>query len=345
MTPDPVPEQPEPKRLEPKRLERERLATACRICAVGCGTFVDVVGTRVVKVSGDPDDPWSLGYTCSKGRAGPEFHNDPDRLDTPLVRRKGQLVPVGWDEALDDIASITAGIVAEHGAGTIANYVGTGGPLDPLGYAVAHGFFRALGSDQSYERAEHRLLGQVPGAATGERGPDDVPARPGAGLAPPGRRREHRGVARARADDAQPARAPARPSCPRRQGRGDRPASHRDGPQRRSPRAGAAGHRSRAAGLPGPVGAGGGRRRRLPRRLRPTRQRRAAARPRRTVRAHSGGVGVRRPRGHARGAGRRRPRRRPRRRRDRHGRVDEPLRQPHRVAGVVPERRHRQPRP
>ena len=55
-----------------------------------------------------------------------------------------------WDEALDDIAALTRGIVAEHGPVAVAHYMGTGGPLDPAGYAMGHGFFRALGTDQHY---------------------------------------------------------------------------------------------------------------------------------------------------------------------------------------------------
>ena len=117
---------------------------------MGCGTLVDVVDDRVVKVTGDPDDPWSYGYTCAKGRAGPEFHHAADRLDVPMVRRGGTLTATSWDDALDDIAAITAGIVAEHGPAAVAHYVGTGGPLDPAGYAMGHGFFRALGTDQHY---------------------------------------------------------------------------------------------------------------------------------------------------------------------------------------------------
>jgi len=127
-----------------------RTTTACRICAVGCGTLVDIEDGRVVRVTGDPDDPWSYGFTCSKGRAGPDFHHAPDRLDVPAIRRDGVLTPVTWDEALDDIAACTRAIVAEHGPLAVAHYVGTGGPLDPAGYAMGHGFFRALGTDQHY---------------------------------------------------------------------------------------------------------------------------------------------------------------------------------------------------
>ena len=82
--------------------------TACRICAVGCGTIVEIDGERVVKIKGDPDDPWSLGYTCSKGRAGPEFHHDPARFDAPLQRVDGELVATTWDAALDDITGKNA---------------------------------------------------------------------------------------------------------------------------------------------------------------------------------------------------------------------------------------------
>jgi anaerobic selenocysteine-containing dehydrogenase len=128
----------------------ERRATACRICAIGCGTFVDIEDGRIVKVTGDPDDPWSYGFTCSKGRAGPELHHRADRIDTPLARREGVLTPLSWDEALDEIAQLTRSIIGAHGAGVIANYVGTGGPIDPAGYAMAHGFFRALGTHQHY---------------------------------------------------------------------------------------------------------------------------------------------------------------------------------------------------
>src|SRR5262245_27366923 len=127
-----------------------RVASTCRICAVGCGTIVELDGERVVAVAGDPDDPWSAGYTCSKGRAGGAFHHHPDRLDVPLVRRDGELVPTSWDAALDDIAARLAALVAEHGPDVVADYTGTGGPLDPSGYAIAEAFMRDLGSHQRY---------------------------------------------------------------------------------------------------------------------------------------------------------------------------------------------------
>lgn len=127
-----------------------RVAGVCRLCAVGCGTLVELDGERVVSVVGDPDDPWSHGYTCSKGRAAPEFHHHPERFDTPLVRRDGELVPCTWDEAFDDIAERIRALVDAHGPEVVADYTGTGGPLDPSGYAMAEGLMRNLGSHQRY---------------------------------------------------------------------------------------------------------------------------------------------------------------------------------------------------
>jgi anaerobic selenocysteine-containing dehydrogenase len=44
----------------------------------------------------------SHGFICPKGRALPEIENAPDRLRTPLRRRKtGGWDEIGWEEALD----------------------------------------------------------------------------------------------------------------------------------------------------------------------------------------------------------------------------------------------------
>ena len=74
----------------------------CRICNAMCGIVVTVDDEqRVQRVRGDDAHPLSRGYTCPKGRAIGTFHHDPRRLDRPEIR--GEVV--GWDHALDDIAT------------------------------------------------------------------------------------------------------------------------------------------------------------------------------------------------------------------------------------------------
>src|ERR1700743_1299594 len=47
----------------------ERKKTYCRVCMVHCGLVAEVVGEKIIKISGDRDHPITKGYTCTKGRA------------------------------------------------------------------------------------------------------------------------------------------------------------------------------------------------------------------------------------------------------------------------------------
>jgi formate dehydrogenase major subunit len=75
--------------------------TTCTYCGVGCGLYLGVRGSKVISVRGDPEHPLSRGNLCVKGRYAFKFINNPDRLTTPLMKRNGNFVEVGWDEALE----------------------------------------------------------------------------------------------------------------------------------------------------------------------------------------------------------------------------------------------------
>ena len=94
--------------------------TTCAYCGVGCGLVLQTRGGRIIGALGDHENPVNRGRTCVKGRFGYDFANHPDRLDTPLVRRDGELVEATWDEALDLVAGKLAEIREEHGGDAIA---------------------------------------------------------------------------------------------------------------------------------------------------------------------------------------------------------------------------------
>lgn len=76
----------------------------CRFCGTGCGVMVGVKNGRVVAVKGDPASPVNKGLLCAKGyHAGVALYGK-DRLTRPMIRRKGKLVPVSWEEAIERIA-------------------------------------------------------------------------------------------------------------------------------------------------------------------------------------------------------------------------------------------------
>ncbi|HMC79067.1 MAG TPA: molybdopterin oxidoreductase, partial [Acidimicrobiia bacterium] len=117
----------------------ETVRSFCRMCQAMCGIVVHVDGDRVVRVTGDPDHPVSEGYTCPKGRALPDVHHDPARLDDPL-----------WEQTLDGLALRLAEIIDRHGPGAIGAYRATHWAFDATGRAVSDRFFRALPTQQLY---------------------------------------------------------------------------------------------------------------------------------------------------------------------------------------------------
>jgi len=118
--------------------------TYCKVCMVHCGLEVDVQGDRIVKVRGDRAHPLSKGYTCPKGRATGEIHHHPDAITRPLMRKDGELVPVSWDEALDDIAVTLRRIIDTYGPHAVGINFGSGLGLDSSGYAMEEALHRAL---------------------------------------------------------------------------------------------------------------------------------------------------------------------------------------------------------
>lgn len=101
-----------PKRSLPPARE---VKTICPYCGVGCGIHLGLRGNQVVGVRGDRDNPVNRGSLCVKGRFGWEFIHSPDRLQHPLIRRKGRFEPATWDEALTTVAERLGGIRAAHG--------------------------------------------------------------------------------------------------------------------------------------------------------------------------------------------------------------------------------------
>jgi len=63
--------------------------------------------------------PANLGRICVRGWHVHEVASSPDRLHKPLVRKNGELVPVGFAEAYDYIAAQLSKIKQQHGADAI----------------------------------------------------------------------------------------------------------------------------------------------------------------------------------------------------------------------------------
>jgi len=130
----------------------ETIRTVCaHDCPDMCSLIAHVENGRVLKIEGDPAQPFTAGFACAKVTRDVELVHSPERIRTPLIRvgRKGEgkFAAVTWDQALDEIAGRWQAIIAESG------------PLAILGYAysahqgqmnrgLVNGLFHALGTSR-----------------------------------------------------------------------------------------------------------------------------------------------------------------------------------------------------
>ncbi|KKM09544.1 nitrate reductase [Clostridiales bacterium PH28_bin88] len=96
--------------------------TVCRYCGTGCGVMVGVKNGRVVAVKGDPENPVNKGLLCVKGYYLPRVIYAPTRLKKPLIKKNGQFVEAGWDEALNLVAIKFKETIQQHGPDAIGFY-------------------------------------------------------------------------------------------------------------------------------------------------------------------------------------------------------------------------------
>lgn len=119
----------------------------CRVCTSVCGILVDVDGDDVIRVRGDQDHPFSHGYTCPKGRALPQLHHHPDRLERPRMRIDGRLQDTSWDACLDDLGMRLTEIIDRHGPASVAFYFST---MESAGFRMAEALHAAIGTPAKF---------------------------------------------------------------------------------------------------------------------------------------------------------------------------------------------------
>lgn len=130
---------------QPVELKR----TYCRVCITACGLIAEVAGDQILKIRGDKEH-FTKGYTCPKGRVTGEIHHLEEAITRPMMRKDGELVEVGWDEALDDIAAKLRSTIDTYGPNAVAINYGSGLGLDSSGYAMEDAFYRALGTPPKF---------------------------------------------------------------------------------------------------------------------------------------------------------------------------------------------------
>ena len=96
--------------------------TTCPYCGVGCQMDLHLRDGQIIRVTGRYDNQVNFGNLCVKGRFGCDYVHAPDRLRAPLGRdsRSESFQPIGWDAAIERVATRLMDIRDKYGPDSIA---------------------------------------------------------------------------------------------------------------------------------------------------------------------------------------------------------------------------------
>lgn len=133
-------------RFRARPWDNDSTETTCSLCPVGCSMILDARDGEVMRTRSCENRAVNDVWLCDKGWFGYEFSTHQERLQTPLIRRSGQLQPASWDEALD--------LVAEQLSST-QQIAGWGG--NPLTFEESYLFQKLIRDVCQSPHVDHRI--------------------------------------------------------------------------------------------------------------------------------------------------------------------------------------------
>ena len=118
----------------------EDAGTVCTLCPSQCNIKLTVRDEKIQRVLARDNFEVDDGWLCDKGRFGYQAIESDERITEPMVRRGGNLEPVGWTEALEAAAE------GLRQAGERAAAIVGGSSSNEEGYLTQRIMRRALGS-------------------------------------------------------------------------------------------------------------------------------------------------------------------------------------------------------
>src|SRR6267154_1556751 len=102
-------------RYKTRPWEMHHVGTICTHCADGCKTTLGVRNNEIIRGNNRDRSGINGEFLCIKGRYAFDFVSSPERLQSPMLRKNGELVPVSWSEALETVAKKFKAVKASGG--------------------------------------------------------------------------------------------------------------------------------------------------------------------------------------------------------------------------------------
>ena len=102
-------------RYQTRPWEMNHVGTVCTHCSNGCKTTLGVRNDKIIRGNNRDRSGINGEFLCIKGRYAFDFTENPERLQSPLMRIDGKLEPVSWSKALLAVAQKFSEVKARGG--------------------------------------------------------------------------------------------------------------------------------------------------------------------------------------------------------------------------------------
>ncbi|HSC71392.1 MAG TPA: molybdopterin-dependent oxidoreductase [Candidatus Methylomirabilis sp.] len=137
----------------------ERIASVCPHCGCGCGLYLLVDREEVLGVMPSAGHPISRGSLCLKGWMSFQHLRQSHRLESPHIRKNGELEVVSWDRALSRTIEGLQGVRETYGGQAVGFWASgrtTNEELFLLDRIAAEGFgTKAIWLDPDLHTLDH----------------------------------------------------------------------------------------------------------------------------------------------------------------------------------------------
>ncbi len=162
-------------RYKTRPWEMKHIGTTCTHCADGCKTTLGVrrADTGMEIVRGDNRDKSGTNgdFLCIKGRYGFDFASHEQRIEQPLIRHNGKLVPASWEDAFTLIGR-TFREIRDHEGGQAIGVVGSTRTTNEEAYLLSK-FARVV---LKTNNVDHHRTADFPAFAAALRGKENATA-------------------------------------------------------------------------------------------------------------------------------------------------------------------------
>jgi NADH-quinone oxidoreductase subunit G len=121
------------------------VASICPGCSTGCNVNLWVKDNQILRITPRENPEVNGAWMCDRGRFTHRVMEDGNRLKSPMMREDGKFVPIGWEQAFEEIAGRLKELLERWGAGAVGG-LGSSQASNEASYLFARFIRSVIGS-------------------------------------------------------------------------------------------------------------------------------------------------------------------------------------------------------